>query len=110
MDHFDNDDKYIIPHNYTDNGKILGIVEKQSLYLAASWFIPMTFLNFRILPFSVDIKIFFQILLITPPTIIALVGIGGDTLFDFLKYIIWFYRNAKVYTKEIEGGFDNGEK
>lgn len=49
------EDTYIIPHNYSDNGKILGIVEKQSLYLAAAWFSPISFLNFKLLPFSIDI-------------------------------------------------------
>lgn len=97
---YNDEDTYIIPHNYVDNGKILGIVEKQSLYVAAAWFLPMTFLNFRFLPFSIDIKLFAQILLIIPPTLFILIGVGGDTLLDFAQYVYSFYTRAKVYHYE----------
>ena len=100
MDRNEDEDIYIIPHNYSDNGKILGIVEKQSLYVAAAWFIPMTFLNFKFLPFSVDVKIFVLILLIVPPTLFILIGVGGDTLLDFMRYVYRFYKRAKVYYYE----------
>lgn len=100
MDRNEDEDTYIIPHNYTDNGKILGIIEKQSLYIAATWFVLMTFLNFKFLPFSVDVKIFVLILLILPPTLFILIGVGGDTLLDFLRYVHHFYRRAKVYHYE----------
>jgi hypothetical protein len=91
------DDIYIIPHNYSDNGKILGFIEKQSLYIASAWFVPITFLNFKFLSCFVEIKIFIEILLIVPPTLFFLVGVGGDTLFDFLRYIFRFYKKGKVY-------------
>ena len=94
------EDTYIIPHNYSDNGKILGIVEKQSLYTAAVWFIPLSFLNFRFLPFSVDVKIFVLILVIIPPTLFILIGVGGDTLLDFIRYVYRYYTRAKVYHYE----------
>ncbi|OGO79662.1 MAG: hypothetical protein A2Y21_01270 [Clostridiales bacterium GWC2_40_7] len=100
MDRNEDEDTYIIPHNYSDNGKILGIVEKQSLYFAAAWFVPMTFLNFKFLPFSVDVKIFVLILLILPPTLFILIGVGGDTLLDFLRYVYSFYKNARIYHYE----------
>jgi len=94
------EDTYIIPHNYSDNGKILGIVEKQSLYVAAAWFVPMMFLNFKFLPFSIDVKLFVLILLIVPPTLFILIGVGGDTLLDFLRYVYRFYKRARVYYYE----------
>ena len=94
------EDTYIIPHNYSDNGKILGIVEKQSLYAAAAWFIPLSFLNFKILPFSIDIKIFLEILVIIPPTLFILIGVGGDTLLDFIRYVCRYYTRTKVYYYE----------
>lgn len=94
------EDTYIIPHNYSDNGKILGIVEKQSLYTATAWFIPVSFLNFRFLPFSVDVKIFVEILLVIPPTLFILIGVGGDTLIDFIRYVYRYYTRARVYLYE----------
>lgn len=97
MDRNEDEDIYIIPHNYCDNGKILGLVEKQSLYIAAAWLVPMTFLNFKFLPLTTDVKIFILILLILPPTLFILIGVGGDTLPDFIKYVYQFYKRAKIY-------------
>jgi|SRR3989339_2195371 len=88
---------YIIPHNYRDSGKILGIIEKQSLFVAALWLIPVSYLNFYLLPFSVDIKIFIQIIVVMPPTAIILTGLGGDTVLNFLRDVNRFYNNAKIY-------------
>lgn len=99
MDHQE-EDTYIIPHNYSDNGKILGIVEKQSLYLAAAWFLPVSFLNFKLLPFSIDVQLFIEILLVIPPTLFILIGVGGDTLLDFVRYVYQFYTRAKVFYYE----------
>jgi len=94
------EDYYIIPHNYTDNGKILGIIEVQSVYLAACWFLPTTVLNFWLIPLGLDYKLFIFVLVILPPTAIALLGIGSDTILDFAKYVRNFYKRSKVYTYE----------
>ena len=94
------EDTYIIPHNYCDNGKILGIVEKQSLYTAAAWFAPVSFLNFRFLQFSVDVRIFVEIIFVIPPTLFILIGVGGDTLIDFIKYVYRYYSRGKIYLYE----------
>ena len=94
------EETYIIPHNYTDNGKILGMIEKESLITATVWFLPMTYLIFRFLPFSIETKIFAFMFIVIPPTIFALVGIGSETLLDMLKFIIRFTKRSKVYTYE----------
>ncbi len=93
------EETYIIPHNYTDNGKILGMFEKQSVVTAALWCIPMSFIVFK-LPLSTDYKIFVFMFLVIPPTIFALVGIGSETLVDFVKFILRFMKRSKVYTYE----------
>ena len=94
------EDVYIIPHNYTDNGKVLGIIEKQSFITAAVWFGPLTYLDFAVLPASMDVKLYILILLICPPTAFALVGIGSEPLHRFVKYIYDFYKKAKYYPYE----------
>ncbi|NJD01824.1 MAG: hypothetical protein FIA99_04340 [Ruminiclostridium sp.] len=102
---YEKEDMYIIPHNYIDAGKILGFIERESLVAALVWLVPLTLVNFRFLPVSVDIRIFIFILLICPPTIILLVGIGGETVVDFLRYYHRFSSCRKVYLYE-KGGFE----
>ena len=94
------EETYIIPHNYKDNGKILGMIEKESLITAAVWCIPMTYVVFKFLPLEIDYKIFAFMFLVVPPTIFALIGIGSETLVDFARFIFRFMKRAKVYTYE----------
>lgn len=94
------EETYIIPHNYTDNGKILGMIEKQSLITAAIWAVPTTYIVFKFLPLAIDYKIFTFMFIVVPPTILALVGIGSETLVDFVKFIFRFMKKSKVYTYE----------
>lgn len=94
------DDIYIIPHNYKDNGKIFGLIEKKSVITAAIWFIPTTYINFAFLPIPLNIRLFTFVLFVCPPTIFALIGIGNDTLVDFVKYLYNYYKRAKVYLHE----------
>jgi hypothetical protein len=88
---------YIIPHNYRDNGKILGLIEKRSFIQGLAFMGPSGFLLFYILPLAIKVKIYIFILLILPPTAIIMVGIGHDSLEDFLKYVYYYYQRAKVY-------------
>lgn len=101
---YEKEELYIIPHNYVDGGKILGSIERESLIAALVWLVPLTFLNFRFFPVSVDIRIFIFIILICPPTIILLTGLGGETVLDFLRYYRRFLSNRKVYLYE-KGGY-----
>lgn len=94
------EETYIIPHNYKENGKILGMIEKESLVTAAVWFIPMTYIIFKFLPLAIDYKIFAFMIVVVPPTFFALVGIGSETLVDFAKFILRFMKRSKVYTYE----------
>ena len=94
------EETYIIPHNYTDNGKILGMIEKESLITAALWFIPMTFIIFKFSPLSIDYNIILFMVIVCPPTVLALIGIGSETLADFVKFIFRFMKRSKVYTYE----------
>jgi hypothetical protein len=93
-------DTYIIPHNFTDNGKILGFIEKQSAASALIWFVPAAFINFKFLPFCLDIRILTFILLVCPVTLIFLTGIGGETLVDFARYLFGFLKRKRVYIYE----------
>lgn len=99
----DKEDLYIIPFNYSDSGKILGIIERESLIAALVWAVPLTFLNFKFLPCSVDIRLFIFILLICPPTIILLTGLGGETVVDFIKYYRKFLLYRRIYLYERGG-------
>lgn len=95
-----NELKYIIPHNFTENGRILGFIEKESAVSALVWFIPAAFLDFRFLPASLDIRIFLFILVVCPPTLLLLVGIGGEICIHFIRYTFCFMKRRKIHIYE----------
>lgn len=96
----DDEDVYIIPHNYTENGKILGIIDKQSFYIGLTWILIWLFV-FYFMPISnliVKIVLFVSIAML--PAGIVFVGFGHDTVVDFAKYYLNFNKNARVYHYE----------
>lgn len=104
-----NELKYIIPHNFTDNGRLLGFIEKESAVSALVWFVPATFLDFRFLPVSLDIRIFVFILVICPPTLLLLVGIGGEICIHFVRFAFKYIRRRKIYIYERRDSLENKE-
>lgn len=100
MNRNDRENIYIIPHNFTENGKILGFIEKESAVSALVWFVPVTFLNFKLLPFSLDVRIFTFIILVCPPALLLLFGIGSETFVNFVRFSFRFLKWRKVYLYE----------
>jgi hypothetical protein len=94
------EETYIIHHNYTDNGKILGTFEKKSVITAIAWVVLLSFVNFWLLPIPFDAKLYVLIILIIPPAVFLLLGVDGEPLVDFLVDVAKFYKNAKVYFYE----------
>jgi hypothetical protein len=94
------DDYYIIPKNYTENGKILGIIEKQSFIIGSVWGIVWAFILYFFPFFSVLVRLLIFIVLGVFPAAIIFVGIGHDTVVDYIKYYLQFSKNAKVYKYE----------
>lgn len=97
-EHQKEDEVYIIPHNYTDNGKILGMFEKNAFILAAIWMFPVAIISFY-LPFNFQVKsICFMILAV--PAIFMVVGVGSDPFIDFVKFFYKFNKLRKIYHYE----------
>lgn len=94
------EDVYIIPHNYQENGKILGIIEKQSFYIGLTWILVWLFV-FYFLPIdNTVLKMILFLVIAMLPAGIIFVGFGHDTVVDFVKYYLNFNKNAKVYYYE----------
>lgn len=92
--------EYFIPHNFKDNGKILGCFEKRYFYSALCWLIPMFVLLCALpLPFplteSLPTKVFVFIILICPPTLLIAFGYA-----DIVLYLHDFKKQSGVYKKK----------
>jgi len=82
---------YLIPHNYTDNGRIFSMIEKDAAVKALLWLIPAFLITFFI-PLSITLKFTFFIIFGTGPVMVFITGLDLVML-----DIISFNKNAKIY-------------
>ncbi len=82
---------FLIPHNYTNNGRIFNMFDKKKLTWAVLWFIPSTVAMF-FLPLKIEDIIFWWVLISPPPAIAILAGYG-----DYIRYFILFMANRRIY-------------
>lgn len=91
-------DVYIIPPNFAKEGTLFsGRIEGRNAFEAAVLFIIL----FRILLFldvSIKIRIYIGIIVILPLTILAVVGVNGESLLSFIIQFIRFVTRRRVVT------------
>ena len=92
----------VIPVNFTEAGRMLGLFEISNAVEAVFICMPLAALLMRILPLG----LLWRIGIVSAVTVIAggfaLIGIGDMSLLEFLKQYIRFKRKAKILTyKEV---------
>ena len=88
----------IIPANYTDAGKILGIFEIRKLVEAMVLCVPLLgFLLFS-LPFSITTNIVISAVIVVPVGGFALTGIHDYSLLDFVRVYLKWRKQRKILT------------
>ncbi len=75
---------YHIPANYTDAGKLFGIFEVRNGIEAVVLAVPLLFLCFSCLPFSLTSNIIITMIIVIPVGGFALIGINDDCLTRFI--------------------------
>jgi len=91
------EDIYIIPHNYKESGKFLGIIEPSSLFLGMGWLFIIGFLLYLIPFFTSNVKVISFVFVGGAPAALIFIGWGHDSIVDFAKYYYEFIKNARVY-------------
>jgi hypothetical protein len=92
----------VIPANYTDAGRILGVFEFRKLIEAAVLCVPLlAFLLFN-LPFAITTNIVLAAIVVVPLGGFALMGIHDYSLLNFVR-VYWKWRHErKILTFEGE--------
>jgi hypothetical protein len=89
----------IIPANYTDAGKILGVFELRKLIEAAVLCIPLLVLMLFCLPFAITVSIVASALIVVPLGGFAIMGIHDYSLLNFIRVYLKWRKNAKGANK-----------
>ena len=80
---------YAIPANYTDSGKILGgMLEPRNAVEAVILVILLGYPELMLIPMPGTIRIVVMTVTLLPAAIVAMMGIDGDSLFQYLYHIV----------------------
>lgn len=111
MENKENENGYVIPANYTDSGKLFGgMIELRNAIEAVVIILAAGYLEYLIIPAG-TIKIIVMVVTLLPLGIAALMGIDGDSLLQYLWYVIRFIkRRRKLHFQKIGGGYDKKRK
>lgn len=94
---------FAIPANYTDSGKILGgMLELRNAVEAAFLLILAGYPELMWLPVTGTIKIVVMTVTLLPLGVLAVMGIDGDSLFQYLGHVIKFAGSRrKIHMKRV---------
>ena len=84
----------IIPVNYTDAGRILGLFEIRNLIEAVVLCVPLLLFLLFCLPFAITTNIVLTAVLVVPIGGFAIIGIHDYSLLQFLR-VYWRWRKNK---------------
>lgn len=91
--------KFIFPQNYDLNTKIFGIIDYSTAIVDFIWG-GIVFFLINIIFKSLSYKIFSFIILVLPVLIFSVVGVNGENLIYFIKYITKYIFRQKVFLYE----------
>lgn len=87
----DKENIYVIPANFTDSGKIFGgLVSVRNAIETLVLLLVFGFTELKLIPMEETVKIIVMAITLIPMSIFSLVGIDGDSLFQYLGHIFSF--------------------
>ena len=96
MENKEYDNSYVMPANYIDSGKILGgILSLRNLIEAVVLIVGFGFIELKLIPMQETVRIIVMIVTLLPLGLLALTGIDGDSLLQYLGHIVKFLRNRR---------------
>lgn len=99
---------YAIPANYTDSGKILeGMLEPRNAVEAVILVVLLGYPELMLIPMPGTIRIVVMTVTILPTAVIAMMGIDGDSLFQYLLHIVrYMVTKRKLHFRRVGYHYD----
>ncbi len=99
---------YVIPANYTDSGKLLGgMVETRNAIEAILLVILVGYPELMWIPMPTTIRIVVMTVTLIPLAVVAVMGIDGDSLLQYVGHMLTFWFNRrKLHYRRIGYRYD----
>ena len=87
---------YAIPANYTDSGKILGgMLEPRNAIETSAVVLIVGYPELMLIPMPGTIRIVVMTITLIPLAVISMMGIDGDSLFQYVGHIFRYFLNRR---------------
>lgn len=87
---------YAIPANYTDSGKILGgMLEPRNAVETVILLVILGYPELMLIPMSGTMRIVVMTVTLLPLAVLSMMGIDGDSLFQYLGHMIRFFAGRR---------------
>ena len=102
---------YAIPANYTDSGKILGgMLELRNAVEAGAIVLLVGYPELKLITIAGTIKIVIMTVTLIPLAVVAMMGIDGDSLFQYIGHIIRFMlTKRKLHFRRVGFKYDEAQ-
>ena len=99
---------YAIPANYTDSGKLLGgMIEPRNAVETAILLILVGYPELMWIPMPGTIRIVVMVVTLMPLAVLSVMGIDGDSLFQFVGHIVGFwFKRRKLHMRRVGYKYD----
>ena len=99
---------YAIPANYTDSGKILGgMLEPRNAVEAVILVILLGYPELMLIPMPGTIRIVVMTVTLLPTAIVAMMGIDGYSLFQYLSHVVrYMTTKRKLHFRRVGYHYD----
>lgn len=101
---------YAIPANYTDSGKIFGgMLEPRNALEAAVLVLLAGYPELMLIPMPGTIRIVVMTITLIPLAVISMMGIDGDSLFQYIGHIFRYFLNRRtLHFRRVGYKYDQG--
>lgn len=93
--------KFIFPQNYDFNTKLFGLIDYSTAILNIVWGI-LIYVLVNIIFLSLNLKIFFFIVLVFPILLFSVIGINGENVIYVCSHLLKYIIKQKLYFYEKE--------
>lgn len=105
------ENSYAIPANYTDSGKLLGMITPRNAIEAIVLVLAAGYLEYLLIPMQEMVRVIVMVVTLLPMGIFAIIGIDGDSLLQYLRHVFRFIKSRrKLHYQKIGGGYEQKGK
>ena len=88
---------YAIPANFTDSGKLFGgMVEPRNAIEALILILGLGYPELMLIPMPTTVKIVVMVVTLIPLAVLAVMGVDGDSLFQYLGHIFRHFLHRRT--------------